>query len=842
MASVETIKVQKYQHITKEYLGNILSKDLKDESLTVSSFGIVPALAKGQNFSSDILRVRINFVDGTGEEKVKTYIVKTVLENESMAEMLEEYDVFQREICVYKDILPKVQRILISSGCDIKLTPAALAIGDTNPKHFVFEDLTSQNFIAADRKTGLNYQQLQMILRKLALFHATTAYLYSLDPKTMENHHIPNISEDVKYFHAFFRNSVIACAQLAQNWSTTSGSIAKKLMDLEKTVISKCSEVYTADANTFNVLNHADLSINNVMLKFDDKGNTTDCLLVDFALTFFGSPALDLSYLLYTSSSEEVTTDQFDLLIQDYYCHLVDCLKKIGYPKKMPTLLDIQVEMLRKGFVGVLYVTFMLPLRMLEDTAHADMAGLLDETPEAIAFRKQLYQNPKFYSRMEYLLNYFDRKDDQQPISHLIKLKPVVAFWAVQMEDVSEKYRYLTKEYLEGILRREQCESSITVKEFKVVPALAKGENYNSNILRVHINYVTGSNNQRTQTYIVKSSFENEGIEEVLDEFDMAGREIAVYENVLPKVEQLLTSIGYSKKLAPSVHAIGHSNPKHFVFEDLALQGFRSADRRQGLNFNQLEMVLERVAKWHAATAFLYNVDEETMKNHHFRNINEDIHHFYPLFQNSMISCAELAANWSTTSKSIAKKLFDLEKTVIQKGCQVYTRDPTGFNVLTHGDLWVNNVMYKQDSRGNLLDCILVDYAVGFFGSPAIDLSYLLFTSSADEVTTDQFDLLLQKYHSHLIDCLEKLGYSKKLPSLIDIQVEMLRKGFVGIMFATFLIPLRLMEDTASADLGNLLASTSEAVEFRRKLFDQPRYQSRMEYLLNYFDRKGYLD
>lgn len=64
-------------------------------------------------------------------------------------------------------------------------------------------------------------------------------------------------------------------------------------------------------------------------------------------------------------------------------------------------------------------------------------------------------------------------------------------------ETISKKYPYITNQYLEEVLRKDQCESSIRVQDFSVVPALGKGENYSSDILRVKINYVTGSNNHR---------------------------------------------------------------------------------------------------------------------------------------------------------------------------------------------------------------------------------------------------------------------------------------------------------------------------------------------------------
>ncbi|KFB37117.1 AGAP003766-PA-like protein [Anopheles sinensis] len=407
---------------------------------------------------------------------------------------------------------------------------------------------------------------------------------------------------------------------------------------------------------------------------------------------------------------------------------------------------------------------------------------------------------------------------------------------------IEQQFPFLTKEYLQGILRREQCESAISVDDFTVVAPLAKGENYSSDILRVTIKYSTGSHNHRTQTYIIKVSFAREEDADLLDAYDVFKREIAVYDVVMPKVEQLLGSIGYGKRLAPVAHAIHATTVKHFVFEDLSLQGYKPAARSVGLNFQQLQMVLEKIAKFHAATAVLYTIDEESMATHHYRNISEDVPHFYPLFQNSIVACGEQAASWPTTKGTIADKLLALEKTIVAKGCRVYTRHETDFNVLNHGDLWVNNVMLKTEPNGRLQDVILVDFATGFFGSPAIDLSYLLFTSATNDVTVEDFDLLLQHYHGELVDTLTKLKYSKPIPTLLDIQVEMLRKGHNGVMFSTFLIPLRLLEDTSNADLGGLLGTTEEAIAFRKRLFSHPRYQDRMEYLLNFYDRKGYLD
>lgn len=167
------------------------------------------------------------------------------------------------------------------------------------------------------------------------------------------------------------------------------------------------------------------------------------------------------------------------------------------------------------------------------------------------------------------------------------------------------------------------------------------------------------------------------------------------------------------------------------------------------------------------------------MKDHHFRNIGPDQPYFYPLFTNSMATCAELAANWKGCEK-FAKKLSILEKHVIEKAFDVYTWNEDDFNVLTHGDAWLSNALYKYNANGDPEDCILVDYSIGYFGSPGIDLSYLLFGSTCDEIQEKEFDLLIQDYHTELVSVLTKLGYKKKLPSVIDLQIEVLRKGLIG--------------------------------------------------------------
>lgn len=236
-----------------------------------------------------------------------------------------------------------------------------------------------------------------------------------------------------------------------------------------------------------------------------------------------------------------------------------------------------------------------------------------------------------------------------------------------------------------------------------------------------------------------------------------------------------------------SVYSLGKT-PRHFVFEDLTLTGYTKADRKHGLNYAETKLMLQQLAKFHAATAVLYTLDPDSMKDHHFPNIGPDQTYFYPLFTNAIKSCAEQAATWNGCEK-FAQKLHKLEPYLIEKAFDIYTWDKNDFNVLTHGDAWISNALFKytDDGKKAPTECVLVDFSIGYFGSPGIDLAYLLFGSTANDIKEREFDLLIQDYHTELIKVLTKLGYKRRLPSVKDLQIEMLRKGLVGMFSSTIL-------------------------------------------------------
>lgn len=131
---------------------------------------------------------------------------------------------------------------------------------------------------------------------------------------------------------------------------------------------------------------------------------------------------------------------------------------------------------------------------------------------------------------------------------------------------------------------------------------------------------------------------------------------------------------------------------------------------------------------------------------------------------------------------------------------------------------------------------------MSYFGSPGIDLSYLLFTSSSDEIKDYEIDILLKFYHQQLYDNLIRLGYSRPIPSLIEIHNNFLKCGVIGFMYSCLLLPMRFADASSLKDISALVEQTDEAINIRREMFADSSLKQRFQFLLNYFDRKGFLD
>ncbi|XP_062551782.1 uncharacterized protein LOC134217041 [Armigeres subalbatus] len=84
------------------------------------------------------------------------------------------------------------------------------------------------------------------------------------------------------------------------------------------------------------------------------------------------------------------------------------------------------------------------------------------------------------------------------------------------------------------------------------------------------------------------------------------------------------------------------------------------------------------------------------------------------------------------------------------------TNEP--YCVVSHGDCWINNLIYKHDENNAATNVVLTDWQSSRYASPLLDLGYFFFICVGAQFRKDHLDNLLQHYHNALKILLDRLG------------------------------------------------------------------------------------
>lgn len=193
------------------------------------------------------------------------------------------------------------------------------------------------------------------------------------------------------------------------------------------------------------------------------------------------------------------------------------------------------------------------------------------------------------------------------------------------------------------------------------------------------------------------------------------------------------------------------------LMEDLSVRDFHIIDRHTEVtSAEHVQLVMQSLAKFHAISFALK--DQQPDKFSEFAPKLSEIFirtndKFMSEYFNKQSDCIFRVLTAEEDAHLLAKMKELFEKKSMEIAADCLNLEETGAGaVITHGDTWQNNVMFKRDNNGKPMESNILDWQLSRISSPIIDIVYFVFLCTTKELRDEHYDNFLKIYHESLSD------------------------------------------------------------------------------------------
>ena len=282
------------------------------------------------------------------------------------------------------------------------------------------------------------------------------------------------------------------------------------------------------------------------------------------------------------------------------------------------------------------------------------------------------------------------------------------------------------------------------------------------------------------------------------------------YKSVVPLVNEMVERRSKNPELlrlpVPEYIAGGE---EFLALHDLRPEGFKMADKYAGMDFAQVKLFMEHLGRFHATTyAFIRERGERYFEEEDHRLLLGKIcvPPFHPHLQDMMLqnfvviydrAVEILERRNPALAGKMRKYCGNVGKIITRLSART---DVKYFPVISHGDIWVNNLIIKtkttyENGKATEVptDLKLLDFQQARRDNIFWDLLYFMFTSTTPEFRQKHLISVLMIYYENFVKALELLNCPLPIDFtrgwLIDQYFENIPTAYAYMPFA---IPLQL--------------------------------------------------
>ncbi|XP_071455835.1 uncharacterized protein [Hetaerina americana] len=384
------------------------------------------------------------------------------------------------------------------------------------------------------------------------------------------------------------------------------------------------------------------------------------------------------------------------------------------------------------------------------------------------------------------------------------------------MDPLHELTDHIRKEDLILAIRRLTGETEILLSEVVDVKRATSGiEGFTSTVVRVHASYrVRGDSEEHRVSFVAKTAPLEESQMEIVKSCRVFIREGVYFTEIVPLM--LKASAGRVELPLPvCYHAVYDGVNDAIYMEDLGAKGFRTPRRTyqlDGLDLDHCIVALKNLGRLHAlafaAERLLPKEKGSILKI--FPDLAKDAVIYDRKPGQPQQPYQGMVERGLEVVLMISKQLEGLPKKAEATGILGKVLEglwPTlkrlieprqgGINILTHGDYWLNNIMFRYGVNGvTPVEAKIIDFQVARYCHPAVDVINFMYISTRRPMRDKHFDMLVNEYYNSMVETLSALDQPIPI-SLVDFKLDLfgVYRTFGVIVSAAFLPLMMLGED-----------------------------------------------